>query len=153
MIIISHRGRLNGLAFSAENTKYAIDLAISKGIHVEIDVWGDRKSRLALGHDNPDEFISLNYLSNPNIWVHAKNHYALELLYKKDVNYFYHQSDAFTVTSKGYNWAHIDTLPLINNTIYCAFTLDELEKLKSKITSPIGICTDFPMAALDIFNA
>ena len=153
MIIISHRGKLNGSSFSKENTINTIDYTLSKGIHVEVDVWGDNNNQLAIGHDNPDEYTSIDYLSNSRIWVHAKNNYALEILYKTDVNYFYHQDDAFTVTSKGYNWAHIDTTPLISNTVYCAFSLNQLEKLKSKGSQPIGVCTDFPLAALDIFNA
>ena len=152
IIIISHQARLKGPGYSAENTIAGTELALNEGINVEVDVWGDSKGKLALGHDKPGDIVSIDFLSNPRIWVHAKDKYALEILYKSEVNYFFHQGDPFTVTSKGYNWVHIESTPLINNAIYCAFSLKQLKQLKSKVKFPIGVCTDFPLAVSDIFN-
>lgn len=63
-----------------------------------------------------------------------------------------YKDDPFTVTSKGFNLVHIESTPIINNAIYCAFSLNQLKPLKSKEKFPIVVCTDFPLAVLDIFN-
>ena len=63
-----------------------------------------------------------------------------------------YKDDPFTVTSKGFNWVHIASTPIINNSFYCAFSLNQLKQLKSKVKFPIGVCTDFPLAVRDIFN-
>ncbi len=63
-----------------------------------------------------------------------------------------YKNDPFTVTSKGFNWMHIESTTTINNAIYSAFSLNQLEKLKSRGKFLIGVCTDFPLAMRDIFN-
>jgi len=52
MILISHRGNINGKFESYENEPTYIDLALSKGYDVEIDVWYV-DGLLYLGHDKP----------------------------------------------------------------------------------------------------
>ena len=39
MILIAHRGLINGPSKELENSPSSIDLAFSKGYHCEIDVW------------------------------------------------------------------------------------------------------------------
>ena len=63
-----------------------------------------------------------------------------------------YKDDPFIVTSKGFNWVHIELTPIINNAIYCAFSLNQLKQLKAKVKISIGVCTDFPLAVCDIFN-
>ena len=151
MKIISHRAKFNGSSLS-ENSVKAINKSLDIGYEVEVDVLGNKEGYLALGHDKPEEKISKTYLSNPKIWVHAKNQYALEVLHGTDINYFYHDNDSFTVTSKGFNWVHINSFSTINNAIYCAFTIEQLNKLQEIIKCPMGVCTDFPLEASKIFN-
>ena len=151
MKIISHRAKFNG-SFLSENSFEAINRTLDIGYEVEVDVWGDKEGCLALGHDQPEAKISETYLSNPRIWVHAKNQYALQVLYGTDINYFYHDKDSFTVTSKGFNWVHINSFSRINNAIYCAFTIEQLNKLKERIQFPMGVCTDLPLEASEIFR-
>ena len=50
-----------------------------------------------------------------------------------------YKDDPFTVTSKGFNWVHIELTPIINNAIYCAFSLNQLKQLKSKGKFLIGV--------------
>ena len=50
MIIISHRGNLNGIDLERENNPYFIDDCISKGFDVEIDL-RIKENKLFLGHD------------------------------------------------------------------------------------------------------
>lgn len=63
-----------------------------------------------------------------------------------------YKDDPFTVTSKGFNWVHIESTTIFNNAIYCAFSLNQLKQLKLKVKFPIEVCTDFPLAVCDIFN-
>ena len=41
-----------------------------------------------------------------------------------------YNDDRFAVTFNGYNWVHIESTPIINNAIYCAFSLNQLKQLK-----------------------
>ena len=79
MILISHRGNINGKIPSKENTLEYIQSAIDLNFNVEVDVWvidGD----IYLGHDGPqkDQKIEIDFLRQKEIWCHAKNIDALE---------------------------------------------------------------------------
>ena len=152
MKIISHRALLDD-ATSMPNTINAVKEVKSRGLDVEVDVWGNKDGVLFLGHEIPGEKTPLEFLKDPKIWVHAKNEFALEILYDTEVNYFFQSNDLFSVTSKGYIWAHIESEPIIENAVYCAFNLFQLKQLRKKISSPFGICTDLPLTARDVFNA
>ena len=60
MILISHRGNMNGIEKTKENTIEQINLALSKGYDVEVDVWYENGS-LYLGHDKPEEKVDLEF--------------------------------------------------------------------------------------------
>ena len=61
MILISHRGNLDGKNESEENNPIYIEEALNAGYEVEIDVWYDGE-QLYLGHDNPEYEIELEFL-------------------------------------------------------------------------------------------
>jgi hypothetical protein len=104
MIYIAHRGLFGGPDVDLENRPEQIELALSKGYHAEIDVWFS-DNRWYLGHDFPDYEIRYEFLEQPNLWIHAKNLDALRVLRLNDkLNYFWHQSDDYIVTSKGNIW-------------------------------------------------
>jgi hypothetical protein len=68
MILISHRGNINGRLVPFENQPNYIDTAIAAGYDVEIDVWYEVESgKLYLGHDKA-EVISCGYIVR--IWIH-----------------------------------------------------------------------------------
>ena len=52
MILISHRGNINGKNESLENSKSYIKRALDLGYDVEVDVWFNNKT-FYLGHDEP----------------------------------------------------------------------------------------------------
>lgn len=84
-----------------------IEKCIDLGFDVEIDIWHDGKQFL-LGHDEPLYKVSVAQLFNWQnyIWLHCKNLEAMEELghYKGEFNYFWHESDSYTLTSHGYIW-------------------------------------------------
>ena len=136
MILISHRGNINGINKKYENNPTYIQSAINKGYNVEIDVW--YKNAFFLGHDRPQFKVSQKFLENKKFWCHAKNLEALEKLQKLKTKYFWHQEDDYTLTSNGYIW----TYPSKKLSKKSICVLPELNKKKlPKLIS--GICSDF----------
>ena len=136
MILISHRGNLDGKVVEYENDPGYIDLALEAGYEVEIDVWY-KDSKWYLGHDEPTYQINFNYLRNKKFWCHAKNIEALNKMLKEDIHCFWHQEDDVTLTSKGYMWTYPGK-QLTENSICVKPELSD-EKPKKVI----GICSDF----------
>jgi hypothetical protein len=79
MILISHRGNLNGKIVERENHPDYIDEAIKAGFDVEIDVRLNG-GVLYLGHDAIQYEVSLDWLKKRmgELWIHCKNIEALE---------------------------------------------------------------------------
>lgn len=105
MLLISHRGNINGKNPDKENHPDYILEAIKQGYECEVDVWRV-EDRYWLGHDQADYEIDFLFLTNPKLWIHAKNVHALTSLMYSNVNVFWHQEDDYTITNKGYVWAY-----------------------------------------------
>ena len=136
MILISHRGNLDGKNKKLENHPGYILEAKKKGFNVEIDVWFENNG-FFLGHDEPLYKIHPNFLTDPKFWCHAKTSDTLFQLSKLDCHYFWHEDDDYTITSKGYIWIYPNKKILKNgicvlpeNTNYQNFECE-------------GICSDF----------
>ena len=71
MKLISHRGNTEKKKKKSENTVSYINSALSLGFDVEIDVWFNEG--FYLGHDTPNNKVSISYLNNSKFWIHAKN--------------------------------------------------------------------------------
>ena len=76
MILISHRGNINGKNSDRENSIEYIEEALDMGYNVEIDVWVI-DNKFYLGHDNPLYEVDFLFLINNKLWCHAKNLEAL----------------------------------------------------------------------------
>jgi hypothetical protein len=139
MILISHRGNLNGKMPENENHPDYIDEAIHAGYDVEIDVWMV-DNELFLGHDKPQYKVIYNWLSTryEKLWIHCKNVEAMEWFNSfPGFNYFWHEEDTVTLTSMNIIWAYpgkqtikgsVAVLPEIHN--------DDL-------SACVGICSDY----------
>ena len=139
MILISHRGNISGPNPRVENDPVYISIALDIGFDVEVDVWSV-SNRYFLGHDFPQYMIENSFLENNKFWCHAKNSEALERMSKnKNIHYFWHQTDDFTLTSKGYIWTYPNK-PLLENSI-CV----KPEPNRSENISCAGICSDYIM--------
>ena len=135
MILISHRGNLNGPKPDQENSPNYINNAISKGYNVEIDVWF--KDEFFLGHDEPLYPVKPEYLINTKLWCHAKNIEAVEALKSINSHFFWHQQDDVVLTSKGYFWTYPGK-KLFKNSI-CVLP----EKASYTKFQCAGICSDY----------
>jgi hypothetical protein len=139
MIIISHRGNLNGRVPERENTVQFIEEALNQGFNVEVDLWILGKHRYFLGHDSPDHQVDEGWLldNHESLWVHAKSIETAETLYKSNVfNWFWHQEDSMTQTSRGYIW----TYPGVHLT-GCITVQPDFHPLPRTI---LGVCSDYP---------
>ncbi len=141
MILISHRGNINGKDESKENKPSYIVDAIRKGYNLEVDFWYDN-GKFVLGHDEPQYSIPLDFIENyyRYLWIHCKNHDALSKLVEIDrggvyFNYFWHDTDDVIITSKGYMWANPGT--------YIEGSIAVLpEYKKDNIENRLGVCSD-----------
>ena len=105
MILIAHRGNTNGKQPEKENTIAYIEEALKKGYHCEIDICKYDGKMFYLGHDEPQEAVSPNWLRVNNLWCHAKSYNALEAMVTGTIHCFYHHTDKYTITSQGWIWA------------------------------------------------
>jgi hypothetical protein len=137
MYLISHRGNTHGKIIELENEPEYIDQAIALGFDVEIDI-RFLDGKLYLGHDGPQYNISLDWIieRKDHLWIHCKDGLSLQYLYGRDVNFFYHNIDDYTLTSKGYIWAY-PTKEIDN----CISVLPEIKDTKPK--NCLGVCSDY----------
>jgi hypothetical protein len=138
MILISHRGNLNGRE-SEENNPYKLDMLLDLGYNIEIDVWFN-DNKFFLGHDSPEYRVSLDYLQNDLLWCHAKNLLSLEIMLKEGIHCFWHQTDDFTLTSRGFIWTYPNKPVLKKNIIVCQTLEDTTYYSKRDVA---GICSDY----------
>jgi hypothetical protein len=148
MILISHRGNINGPIPKKENKPSYIQTALDKGFDVEIDVWY-QLNQWWLGHNEPQYKITYKWIFQryTKLWIHCKELSALHKLtrrdgghiYSKYFNYFWHQNDDYAITNGGFIWT-FPRKPLSEISIcvlpeLCTWTPSELSKC-------YGICSD-----------
>ena len=141
MLFISHRGNLNGSNAELENSEAYIVKALEKGFAVEIDVWKKDDKDIYLGHDAPVNKTSLDFLIKykDKLWIHCKNLSALNfMLSLEGFNFFWHETDDYTLTSNGYIWTYFDKPVSYKNIIVIKDKID-----KEKLPECFGICSDF----------
>ena len=138
MIIISHRGNLNGVDSSSENKPDFIVQTLDWGFDVEVDL-RLHNDKLYLGHDEPDYRVDLNFLKQSGVWVHAKNKEVIPILRnEKDIHWFWHETDQLTLTSRGYIWC------FPGYEIEDGIMVDHGQPLSPEINIA-GVCTDDPI--------
>jgi hypothetical protein len=139
MILIAHRGNINGPNL-LENEPSYIDLAISNGFDVEIDVWFVN-GELFLGHDEPQYNVEFKWFVDriSKLWVHCKNVEAI-IFFKNSqhaFNYFWHENDTLTLTSHNHIWVYPSKQPIQNSIAVMPEIYDD------DTTQCLGICSDF----------
>ena len=140
MILISHRGNIDGARTEMENKPSYILQALQYGFDCEVDVWF-KDGKFHLGHDKPQYEFPFELIKkyHNKLWLHCKDKHSLSKLNDMDsdgtkLNYFGHNVDQGVLTSKGYIWSvenydnGILVMPEVFNT-----TPDD---------DTIGICSD-----------
>jgi len=145
MFFISHRGNINGPNPKDENKIAYINEAMSKNFDVEIDLWYE-KDKFYLGHDNPENHVDIKFLQNKKLWIHCKNLESFYELSKYDLNFFWHEEDKITITSKGFFWNYPGTK--LSKKSICVMP----EKSKQDNLDCLGICSDYIKKYYDRYN-
>lgn len=143
MILISHRGNINGLMPDLENSPSYIDSAINQGYDVEMDV-RLIDGKLYLGHDNPQYNVSFAWLLDRknNLWVHCKNFDALSLLIHSDLRIFYHQKENHTIINAcNLIWSH-ELSEANEDSIIPLLSKEDITRQPIP-KNVYGICSDF----------
>lgn len=108
MKLIAHRGNFKGQN-EAENHPDNIQLALDRKFDAEIDIWYIG-GKWFLGHDRPRYLIDIVWIGDrkDKLWLHCKNFEGLNSLIKLNFgfNYFWHENDSYSLTSKGYVWKY-----------------------------------------------
>lgn len=148
-LIISHRGLLEGPDDALENRPDQIIAALAAGFDVEIDAWYIN-GKWMLGHNAPVHEASWDLISKPGLWIHCKNIPAFFALRGDDGghNYFWHDSDAVVLTSRGNVWTYYGAPETLSPYSICVMpeatrTWDEIEEVV-KTEDWYGYCTDWP---------
>ena len=142
--LISHRGNTETDSNTyLENTPSYIDLAISLGFNVELDV-RTKNGDIYLGHDRPETKIKKSWLTDrqEHLLVHCKDFASLSILIDTSLAVFFHEQEDYTVISNGLIWAH-ETKNLTENCIIPILGQEistQLQELDQKI---YGVCSDF----------
>lgn len=139
MILISHRGNIDGPNPEKENHPDYINKALEMVSGVEVDVWYTDNTWY-LGHDVAQYEVSKDFFYNNNLWFHAKNINALKQLAVLGVHYFWHQNDAVALTSRGYFWTFPGS-PLTSKSIA---VMPELA-VGNNFKNCAGVCSDYPL--------
>jgi hypothetical protein len=145
MKLISHRGNINGRFESHENEPNYIELAISKGYDVEVDVWFE-DGRWWLGHDYKvakGREISDSELEALSVgaWFHCKNVAALGEMSRLNQGwrFFSHDRDEAVLTSTGQIWCY----PGVTCEDGIAVLPERCDQWSLSQNRLVGVCSDY----------
>jgi len=155
-LYISHRGNLTGPVPELENTPSHIDSAIRKGFTCEVDVW-KKNGVLVLSHDEPtDTDIVMKSVEQSffrerqnKLLIHCKNPEAIihflgqTILNGPMYHYFYHDSDAYNITSQQAIIAYPGKDIPIDADIQPLSIAMMPEIHNTDTTNFLGICSDY----------
>jgi hypothetical protein len=146
MKLIAHRGNINGPNPLRENSIDYIEEAISEGFDVEIDLRVE-DNQCYLGHDDPQYFVTMEWLRKYKdvLWIHCKNLEALEKLSSSmiEFNYFWHETDCYTITSKSIGWVYPGKQPYSNSVIVMPESNSNIDFKSLMMYNCFGICSDY----------
>lgn len=142
MKYIAHRGLFNGPDVNLENRPEQIKVALAKRYDCEIDVW-KIKDEWFLGHDRPDYKVNEWFLHQQGLWLHCKNLDALYGLTNTHLNYFWHQEDDFTLTSRQYIWTYPGKHLTKNSIAVQPEARDEWWEWTLSCKDIAGVCTKY----------
>lgn len=142
MILISHRGNIEGSIPEKENHPDYIQTALDLGYDVEVDIWYIGEE-LWLGHDEPQYKIEWAWLWErvDRLWIHCKNIEGVELFNQSQlsdkINYFWHEKDTLTLTSHNWIWVYPAKQPVVGSiAVIPELYNDDLSKCS-------GVCSDY----------
>jgi len=152
MKLIAHRGLVGGPNKSLENRPDVVLDTLSAGFDCEVDLW-IVDDRLYLGHDRPQHNVTVDFIATSGLWIHAKSLATLAWLAKIPyaLNYFWHQTDDYTITSQRYIWVYPGK-PLTDKCIMVMPEWEDATLNNVKDVKCYGVCSDFVQLIQQDFN-
>lgn len=142
MILISHRGNIDGPNKKLENSPEYLIMAINSGFDVEVDVWV-LNNKIYTGHDGPEYLVDLSFLLDisDHAWFHCKNIDAIKFFIKNKISFkfFWHQNDDYALTSNKYIWTYPG-----KTTSDISILVDLNAEINYNDILVYGVCTDYP---------
>jgi len=149
MLIISHRGNLNGPNPDRENSPSYIEEAIKNGLQCEVDLRVIEK-KYYLGHDTHQYEVDEQWIRDMQnyLWIHCKNHTALSTLITRfknnNIEYFFHTNDEYTLTTSNYIWMYPSITEQYDSNTIMAVPERVGFRNRSELPGILGVCTDYP---------
>jgi hypothetical protein len=139
---IAHRGLVDGPNHSIENSIQTLQERKEAGLHSEIDIWW-KDQQFWIGHDEPREPVSLEFLTSPYFWIHAKHSASFRELQRVSherglgLRIFYHTDEDYALTTLG------DTIicPGVQDCSGWVYMMPEMCSVTP--TESGAICSDF----------
>lgn len=139
---IAHRGLIDGPNHQAENSMITITGWCRQGRASEIDIWWHREA-FWIGHNEPRERVSPEFLHSEFLWIHAKNADAFYHLQKLSnekgwgLRIFYHTDEDYALTTTG------DTIiyPGLPDMDGWTYMMPEMANMIPTVAS--AICSDY----------
>ena len=115
---------------------------------VEILVWDTKVALEKLGHDEPQHKINWMWLAGRarNLWIHCKDLATLHEFSTNSggYNYFWHDKDDYTLTSKGHIWSYPGKT-YTGNTVVVMPEWNKMDWDALRATNCHGVCTDYAL--------
>lgn len=142
MRFISHRGNLNGADVERENSPSYVEEALKSGFDVEVDMRFNLGS-IYLGHDVPQYEISNQWLDrhHSNLWIHCKDADSLNYCMNMGYHCFFHNIDAYTITSRGFVWAY-PGMQIASRLCICVMPEKNEGVVGLMLRKYYGVCSD-----------
>ena len=137
MKFISFRGNIDGARPAFENNPQYIDIALQYGYYVFIDVWYE-KDQFWLGNKVKQYPIFEGFLEQENYICNPKTWQTFDKLFGNEhIHTLWNDIDYYTITNRGWMWAHEHAENYSENTIITHF--DDMQD----IPNVAGICSNY----------
>ena len=146
MILIAHRGNINGPNIEMENNPEYVDKAIDSGYNVEVDIRGTFADGLYLGHDEARYEVSPDWIFERSqyLWMHTKDIQSFYTFSQQTTacNAFWHQTDYYTLTTAGFIWSYPGSI-LTPRSICVMPEISHIKYTEYDLQLCAGICSDY----------
>lgn len=154
MRFISHRGNVQG-PNNLENSPSQVDWCLNQSLDCEVDLWVQNGVYL-LGHDFGQYIIERDWLLDREgaLWIHCKNIealHSLRSLERQTLNFFWHQEDTYTLTSRNFIWVYPGDL-VVPGSIAVLPEKWITDERFNEISTSYGICTDYVLEFKNKFD-